>query len=68
MLIGLFQWYGLVDNVEKSKAMTCQPGTLRYRMLEEAVVQWCMGIWATYQERLRRRIPCLVCIVDLNMW
>ena len=28
MPIGLFQWYGLVTNVTKSKAMTCQGGAI----------------------------------------
>ena len=58
MLIGLFRWYGLVANVEKSKAATCQPGTLRYRILEEAVGQQCTKRIATYRARLIRRTPC----------
>ena len=37
VLIGLFLWYGLVANSAKSKPITCQPGTLQSRKLEEAV-------------------------------
>ena len=37
VLIRLFRRYGLVANVENSKAITFQPGTLRSRMSEEAV-------------------------------
>ena len=37
VLIGLFRRYGLVTNFVKSKAMTCQPGTLQSGMLEKSV-------------------------------
>ena len=47
MLIGLFLRYGLVLNVAISKAMTCQPDTLRSRMLEEEVELLCTGRGAT---------------------
>ena len=36
VLIGILWRCGLVENVAKSKAMTCQPGAIRYRMLEES--------------------------------
>ena len=39
MLIGLFRKYGLVENVAKSKSMTCQSGTLRSWISEESVGQ-----------------------------
>ena len=34
VLIDLFKWYGLVANVAKSKAMTCQPGDIWSGMSE----------------------------------
>ena len=44
VLIGLFRQYRLVVKVAKSKTMTCQTGTLRYGMLEGAVVWRCTRI------------------------
>ena len=57
VLICLFLWYGLVENVAKYKAMTLQPGTLRSRMSEEEEVWRYMVMGATYRKQLRRRIP-----------
>ena len=37
VLIGLFQRYGMVEKVAKSKAMMCQLGSIRSGMSEEAV-------------------------------
>ena len=37
MLIGIFRWYGLVANVVKYKAMTCQTGEILSGMSEDAV-------------------------------
>ena len=39
VIIGLFQKYGLVANVAKSKAMICQPGEIWFGMPDEAVGQ-----------------------------
>ena len=61
VLIVLFRWCGMVDNVSKSKAMKCQPGAIQFGMSEELV-----GRRATYKERQRRRIQCLDCGVELT--
>ena len=61
MPIGLSFQYKLVYNFSMSKAITFHPGTLRYFMSEEVVVQECTVRGATYRERLRRRIPGLYC-------
>ena len=37
VLIGPFLWIGLMDNIAKSKTMTCQPGAIWLVMSEEAV-------------------------------
>ena len=37
VLFGIFRRYGLAANVSKSHTMTCHPGALRARMLEEAM-------------------------------
>ena len=66
MLIGLFRRYGLVVNITKSKAMTCQLSTLRYRMLEEEAGKWCTVRGETHQEWLIQRILCLECRVELT--
>ena len=66
MLICLLYWYGLEANVAKYRSMTYKLGTLRSKMLEESVEQRCTEIGATYQERLRRRIPCTDCRVDFT--
>ena len=65
VLIGLFRRYGLLDNVAKSKAMMCQPGVIQSGMSKEAVGRWSTGRGETYKERLRRRILCPACGVDL---
>ena len=57
MFISLFRRNILKANVTKYNAMTFQPGTLRYGMLEEAVGLWCIGRGATYRERLIMWIP-----------
>ena len=44
VLVGLFRRYGLAANVTKSRTMTCQPGTLRPGMSEEAMVLKCTGV------------------------
>ena len=58
VLIGLFRRYGLVVNFAKYKAVTCNLGTLRYRMSEESVVQRYTRRWETYCKRPRWQIPC----------
>ena len=58
VLISLLHRYRLVENATKSKAMTCQPGTLQSRMLEEAVRQQCTEMRVLHRERLRRWISC----------
>ena len=58
MIISLFHQYGLVANVAKSKATACQPGTIQYRMSEEAMRLRGTGRGETYRERFRIRTPC----------
>ena len=43
VLISLLRRYGLVANFVKLKSMTCQLGTLRSGMSEEAVGRCCTG-------------------------
>ena len=57
VLIGLFRRYGLVVNSAKSKVMTCHPGKIRSRILEEAVGRLYTGRGVTYREWLRIWIP-----------
>ena len=66
VIISLFRRFGLLSNVEKSKATTCQPGALRYWMSEEAVGKMCTIRGATYQELLIWLIPCPDCGVELT--
>ena len=66
VLVGLFRSYGLGSNLSKSRTMSCQPGALQARILEESMVLKCMGVGDSYQVRLQRRIPCLECVVDLS--
>ena len=42
VLIGILRWYGLVENIAKSKAMKFQTRTLLSGMLKEVVVLRCM--------------------------
>ena len=66
VLVRIFRSYGLVANIEKSRTMTCQPGSLRTGMSEEAMPLKCTGVGDSYRLRLRRRIPCLECGVELT--
>ena len=59
VLLGLFQWYDLAANVRKSCKMTFQTGILRLGISEEANA---MKYWV----RLRRRISCPECGVELT--
>ena len=58
ILIGLSRRYGLVANVSKSCTMTCEPGALRSGMSENAKELKCMGLGASYRQRIRQWIPC----------
>ena len=59
LMVGLFQRYGLADNVTKSCLMTCQPGALRSRVSVEDKALKCTGVGESYRVRIQRRIPCL---------
>ena len=59
VFIGSFRWYGLVENVEKYKAVKCQPGTFQSRMSEEEMRRHCTGRGETHHKQLRILIPCL---------
>ena len=67
ILVGLFQKYDLVANVSNSCTMTFQPGILRLGMLVEAKPLKCTGVRYSYWVRIRRRILCLECGVELTM-
>ena len=49
VLVGFFRRYGLAANVAKSRAITCQPSTLRTGMSEEDMALKCMGVGDSYQ-------------------
>ena len=66
VMVGLFRHYGLTDNVAKSHSMAFQPGALPSGMSEEAKALKYTGVVDLYKVRLRRRIPCLECGVDLT--
>ena len=55
MVMSLLCWYGLGENIAKSKSITYQPGTIQSGMSEEAVGQWCTGRGATYHDQMRRQ-------------
>ena len=44
VLVRLFRRYSMADSVAKSRTMTCQPGSLRAGILEEAMVLKCTGV------------------------
>ena len=67
VLVGLFKRYGLAANIAKSHTMTCHPGALRVGISEEAMPLNCTGVGDSYQVRIRRRIPCPECGVELTL-
>ena len=66
VLVVMFRRYCLASNVAKSCTMTFQPGSLREGMSEEATALKFMGLGDSYLVRLRRRIPCLGCGVEIT--
>ena len=58
VIINLFRRYGLIANTAKSWTMTCQPGSVRPGMSEEAIGWQCTGLGVSYYKPLQRRIPC----------
>ena len=48
----------MLENIAKSNAMLCQPGTFRFRILEEAVGRQFTVRGTVYKKWLRRQIPC----------
>ena len=66
VLIGIFWWCGLADNVAKSRTRIYQPGTLRLGMLEDDKELKCMEVGASHHDKLRRRIPSPECGIELT--
>ena len=66
VLVGLLRRYGLAANVAKSHTMTCQPDALWAGMSDEEMALKCTGVGYSYQVRIRRRIPCPECGVELT--
>ena len=66
VLVGLFRSYGLVANIAKSCTIICQPNALWTGMSEEAMALKCTGVGYSYRVRLRRRILCPECGVELT--
>ena len=48
VLVGLIQRYGLVSNINKSRAMMCQPVILRSGMSKEDKALKCTGVGDSY--------------------
>ena len=65
VLAGLSRRYGLAANVPKSRRMTCQTSILRSRMSEEAKTLKCTVVGDLFRVRLRTRILCPECGIDL---
>ena len=62
----LFRRYILEANVSNSRTMTYQYRVLRAGMSEEAMALKYTGVGYSYRVRLRRRIPCPECGVDIT--
>ena len=60
--------YGLTANVAKSPTMTCQPGALLSGIYDESKALKFTGVGDSYRVRLRRRILCPECGVDITAW
>ena len=61
-----FRRYILEANVSNSRTMTYQYRVLRAGMSEEAMALKYTGVGYSYRVRLRRRIPCPECGVELT--
>ena len=66
LLIGLLFGFGLRSNVTNSMTMTFQTGRVSTWTSYESFNRRIIGDGATYWERLRLRIPCPDCRVDLT--
>ena len=49
VMVCLFRRYGLAANVDKSRTITCQSGSLRAGMSEEAMLLKCTGVVDSYR-------------------
>ena len=65
-LVVLFRRVGLMDNVEKSNTITCQPGEICTGMSEEEFGRRITGEGVKYREYLWWLIPFPDCGVDLT--
>ena len=66
VLVSPFLWYGIAANVSNSCLMTCQTGAFRLGISVDTGDINCMGLGDSYHMRLRQRIPCLECGVELS--
>ena len=66
VLVGLFRWYGLADNVAKSRTMTCPTGALRLGIYAEDKDLKCTGVGDSYRLRIRQRVSCPECGVEVT--
>ena len=65
ILIRMFRWIFLADNVTKSKTMTYQLEAIRSRISQEAFFRSSTGEGNTHWGSLRRCVPCPYCGVDM---
>ena len=56
----------MAANVAKSKTMTFHPGDIISGISEEALRRHSTGKGETYRERLRRKMPCPDCGVEMT--
>ena len=66
VLVSPFLWYGIAANVSNSRLMTCKTGAFRLGISVDTGDINCMGLGDSYHMRLRQRIPCLECGVELS--
>ena len=66
VIIVLFRRVGLMENIEKSKTMTYQPGEIRMGMSDKDFSLRSKVEGGTYRERLRLCIPCPDCKMELT--
>ena len=58
-LVGMFDWVGLRENVEKTVGMVCHPFQTAVTQLEAAYERHIMGVGPSYWERQRVQVQCL---------
>ena len=65
VIVAMLCRMGLLDNLEKTKAVVCTPRFIWVKWRRTAYKRWAMGEGATFRERKKTRVSCNECGVTV---